>query len=83
MVFIFRDIHFIIFPCRLVIGQVPPFHQIVVIPLFIHTVGRETKKRNRRKKIIRLTIARSSGKHKYLQRHSICHLTLNGGPLEI
>lgn len=50
MVFIFRDVHFILLPCRLVIRQVLPFHKIVVIPLFVHTVEQKAKKRSKREK---------------------------------
>lgn len=49
MVIILRDVHLILLPCRLVVRQILPFHKIVVIPLFIHTVEQETKKKSKRK----------------------------------
>lgn len=49
MVIILRDVHLVLLPRRLVVRQILPFYKIVVIPLFIHTVGQETKKRSKRK----------------------------------
>lgn len=33
----FRDVQIVSLPSALVIGQISPFNQIVVVPLFIHT----------------------------------------------
>lgn len=49
LVVILRDVHLILLPRGLVVRQILPFHKVVVIPLFIHTVEQETKKWSKRK----------------------------------